>query len=64
MRYGKPSIESKLLKLKNNNCRELIIVPMFPQYSGTTTGSIFDEVTRGPLQMEMGSKPEFCKQLS
>ena len=46
MRYGKPSIESKLLKLKNNNCRELIIVPMFPQYSGTTTGSIFDEVTR------------------
>ena len=46
MRYGNPSIESGLLKLKNKNCRKLIIIPMFPQYSGTTTGSVFDEVAR------------------
>jgi ferrochelatase len=46
MRYGNPSMESALMSLKNKNCRKLIIIPMFPQYSGTTTGSIFDEVAR------------------
>ena len=46
MRYGNPSMEDALLSLKNKNCRKLIVLPMFPQYSGTTTGSIFDEVTR------------------
>ena len=46
MRYGTPNMEEALLSLKNKNCRKLIVLPMFPQYSGTTTGSIFDEVTR------------------
>ena len=46
MRYGNPNMEEALLSLKNKNCRKLIVLPMFPQYSGTTTGSIFDEVTR------------------
>ena len=46
MRYGNPNMESALMSLKNKNCRKLIIIPMFPQYSGTTTGSIFDEVAR------------------
>ena len=46
MRYGKPEMEKALLSLKDKNCRNLIVLPMFPQYSGTTTGSIFDEVTR------------------
>ena len=46
MRYGNPSMERALMSLKNKNCRKLIVIPMFPQYSGTTTGSIFDEVAR------------------
>ena len=46
MRYGNPSMESALMYIKNKNCRKLIVIPMFPQYSGTTTGSIFDEVAR------------------
>ena len=46
MRYGNPGMESALMSLKNKNCRKLIVIPMFPQYSGTTTGSIFDEVAR------------------
>lgn len=46
MRYGNPCMESALMSLKNKNCRKLIVIPMFPQYSGTTTGSIFDEVAR------------------
>jgi protoporphyrin/coproporphyrin ferrochelatase len=38
MRYGEPSIASALRELEG--CRELLLVPMFPQYSGATTGSV------------------------
>lgn len=44
MRYGKPSIEEKLLQLKKQNCNEIIIIPLYPQYSSTTTASVYDEV--------------------
>ena len=46
MRYGNPSIEKGLMSLKSKDCRNLVVLPLFPQYSGTTTGSIFDEVSR------------------
>ncbi|MCE9594151.1 MAG: ferrochelatase [Planctomycetes bacterium] len=38
MRYGAPSIVGALAEL--TNCRELVVVPLFPQYSRTTTGTI------------------------
>ena len=46
MGYGNPSIKSALENLKNKNCRKILVLPLFPQYSATTTGSIFDEVTK------------------
>ena len=46
MRYGNPSIRSALENLKNKNFRKILVLPLFPQYSATTTGSIFDEVTK------------------
>ncbi|MBH87722.1 MAG: ferrochelatase [Pelagibacterales bacterium] len=45
MRYGNPSIEKGLLSLKKKGCDKIIIFPTFPQYSGTTSGSVFDAVT-------------------
>jgi len=44
MRYGNPSIDSAITKLEAQNVRRLIILPMYPQYSGTTTASVFDAV--------------------
>ena len=44
MRYGKPEINKALLELKNKGCDKLIVIPAFPQYSGTTSASVFDEV--------------------
>jgi len=44
MRYGKPSIKAGLETLREKNCREIIILPLYPQYSATTTGSTFDAV--------------------
>ena len=44
MRYGKPSIHSALSALHTANVQRLVVFPLFPQYSNTTTGSIQDAV--------------------
>jgi ferrochelatase len=46
MTYGTPSIESTLKELQLKRLNELIIIPLFPQYSGTTTAAVFDKVTK------------------
>lgn len=43
MRYGNPSIESAIQELKNNYCKKIIILPLFPQYSHATTTSALQE---------------------
>ena len=45
MRYGSPSIKDSLNALRKAGTRRLLILPMYPQYSATTTASVFDEVT-------------------
>jgi ferrochelatase len=44
MRYGRPSIGAALGVLRRRGCRRILVLPLFPQYSGATTGSAFDEV--------------------
>ncbi len=46
MRYGKPAIKDVMEEFRQQHCRYLLVIPMFPQYSATTTASVFDEVTR------------------
>jgi len=46
MRYGNPSLPAALADLRRANVRELLILPLYPQYSATTTASTFDAVTR------------------
>lgn len=46
MRYGTPSIEQELSNLRAANVQRLIVLPLYPQYSATTTGAVFDEVAR------------------
>jgi protoporphyrin/coproporphyrin ferrochelatase len=45
MRYGKPSIRDGLERLRDAGARRVLVLPMYPQYSATTTASIFDEIT-------------------
>jgi ferrochelatase len=45
MRYGKPSITQALQKFQQANIDNIIVLPLYPQYSGPTTGSTFDAVT-------------------
>ncbi|MCH7597187.1 MAG: ferrochelatase [Planctomycetes bacterium] len=44
MRYGKPSIPAVLREIEEQRIEELVIVPMYPQFSGPTTGTAMREV--------------------
>lgn len=44
MRYGEPSVASVLRKLREQNLERLLVVPMYPQYSGATTATAIDAV--------------------
>lgn len=45
MTYGQPSISSALQRLQNQGVESVVILPLYPQYSGATSGSVFDAVT-------------------
>lgn len=46
MSYGKPSITESLLKFRRSDVTDLIVLPLYPQYSSTTTASVFEKVTQ------------------
>jgi ferrochelatase len=44
MRYASPSISSRLEKLIARGCDRILVMPLYPQYSATTTATVADEV--------------------
>lgn len=46
MRYGNPSIASAVQELQDQGVRKLLVLPLYPQYSGATTASTFDAIAR------------------
>jgi ferrochelatase len=44
MRYGDPSVAQQLRALRARGLKDLVVLPLYPQYSGTTTASVFDAV--------------------
>jgi ferrochelatase len=51
MRYGNPSIKSKLDFLQKEGCEKIIIFPLYPQYAAATTATVCDEVYRNLIKM-------------
>ncbi|MBR9805514.1 ferrochelatase, partial [bacterium] len=45
MRYGDPSIEEVIDGLRKQHVTRLLVLPLYPQYSATTTASVFDAVS-------------------
>ena len=43
MRYGNPSVADQLAAMKAAGCNRILIAPLYPQYSGATTGTVLDE---------------------
>jgi len=50
MRYGNPSIKSKINFLKDQGCENIIILPLYPQYAAATTATVCDEVYRNLMK--------------
>jgi ferrochelatase len=64
VRYGRPSIEERLHALKDQGCGRILIVPLYPQYSATTTATVMDAVYRSLMRMRwqpsIRSVSSFC----
>ena len=52
MRYGNPSISDGLNALKDKGCTKIAILPLYPQFAGATTASVYDGVAMA-LEQEM-----------
>lgn len=51
MRYGKPSIASRLAALTEQGCDRILVLPLYPQYAAATTATVGDEVFRALMKM-------------
>ncbi|MET0582594.1 MAG: ferrochelatase [Tardiphaga sp.] len=55
MRYGNPSIRSRIAALTERGCDRILVVPLYPQYSAATSATVCDEVFK--VLSEMRAQP-------
>ena len=51
MRYGQPSIQAGIQSLCQQGARRVLLMPLYPQYSASTTASTFDAVAKELMQL-------------
>ena len=51
MRYGTPSVASAIEALTVQGCSKIVVLPLYPQYSATTTATANDQVFRALMDM-------------
>jgi ferrochelatase len=51
MRYGKPSIAKRLDALKDAGCERILLFPLYPQYSASTTATVCDKAFQALARM-------------
>ena len=51
MRYGNPSIRSRLQILHEKGCENIVVLPLYPQYAAATTATVCDEIYRNLMKM-------------
>jgi ferrochelatase len=51
MRYGQPSIRSKMEELQQDGCERILVFPLYPQYAAATTATVNDEAFKALLKM-------------
>lgn len=51
MRYGTPSIPSRILTLKDEGCDRIVLFPLYPQYAAATTATVNDKAFQQLLKM-------------
>jgi protoporphyrin/coproporphyrin ferrochelatase len=51
MRYGKPSVADGLAELASRGCKRVLVLPMYPQYAGSATGSVEDALAKAKRRL-------------
>ncbi|NSZ17786.1 ferrochelatase [Agrobacterium vitis] len=51
MRYGQPSIKSRMDALQKAGCEKILLFPLYPQYAAATTATVNDEAFKALLKM-------------
>ena len=51
MRYGSPSIESRLQHLQSKGCERILVFPLYPQYAAATTATVNDKTFEALMKM-------------
>ena len=59
MRYGEPSLASTLARLKSEGVREVRVLPLYPQYSTTTTEAVADVIAAHGKGLDVAMLPEY-----
>ena len=62
MSYGEPSIDDAIDRLLAKGARRLLVLPLYPQYSGTTTASVIDAVARKFKRLRWVPEARFINQ--
>lgn len=57
MTYGEPSVSNAIDKLRLSGCERILVLPLYPQYSATTTAAVMDAVYKS--QQQQRDIPEF-----
>jgi len=61
MRYGTPSIMQGVNALKTRGCDRILVLPLYPQYSASTTASVFDAIGAAVVRMRNAPAIRFVK---
>ena len=62
MRYGQPSIDNAIDAMLNAGARKIVVLPLYPQYCASTTGSTFDAIARDFLKRRWLPELRFINQ--
>ena len=60
MNYGSPSINNVMKNMFSDGCTKILVVPLYPQYSATTTASVVDKVNKTLQKMRWQPTIRFC----
>jgi protoporphyrin/coproporphyrin ferrochelatase len=61
MTFSEPSLKTSLLQFKQENIKQIIICPMFPQYADATTGSILKNIKKIVSEIHLDADLKFIK---
>lgn len=62
MRYGQPSVASTIASMEQQGMNKLLVLPLYPQYSATTTASTFDAVATALMKKRKLPEMRFINQ--